>query len=100
MRRRSPPFQMSDLQQRSDKKKFPFDPSCSAILETALARHMPRFRAKFYYSRDPLDTNKLDAVAPTLDELSRSELTPNRIRQLLEDFNFVNERGLHNGELS
>ena len=38
MRRRPPPFQLSDLQQRRDKKKFPFHPSCSAILETALAR--------------------------------------------------------------
>ena len=100
MRRRSPPFQLSDFQQLTDKKKFSFDPSCSAILETALARHMPRFPANFYYSRDPLDINKLDAVAPNLDELSRSGMTPHRIRQLLEDFNFVNERGLHNGELS
>ena len=100
MRWRSPPFQLSDFHQLTDMKKFPFDPSCNAILERALARHMPRFPANFYYSRDPLDINKLDAVAPNLDELSRSGMTPHRIRQLLEDFNFVNERGLHNGELS
>ena len=100
MRRRSPPFQLSDFQQLTDKKKFSFDPSCSAILERAQARHIPRIPANFYYSRDPLDINKMDAVAPNLDELSRSGMTPHRIRQFLKDFNFAIESGLHNEELS
>ena len=61
---------------------------------------LPRFPANFYHSIDPLDINKLDAVSPNLNELSRSGMTPHRIRHLLENFNFVNDSGLHNEKLS
>ena len=83
------------MNQRGDKTKLPFDPTCDAILQNVRWKQMPKLPADLKHSTNPLDLNKLGTIAPDLDELRRSEMTPGRIRKLFENFEFVNENGLH-----
>ena len=56
---------------------------------------MPKLPADLKHSTNPLDLNKLGTIAPDLNEFRGSEMTPGRIRKLFENFEFVNENGLH-----
>ena len=61
---------------------------------------MPKLPDDLKHSTNPLDLNKLGTIAPDLDELRGSEMTPGRIRKFFENFEFVNANGLHDRDLS
>ena len=87
------------MNQREDKTQLPFDPTCDAILQTVRWKQMPKLPADLKHSTNPLDLIKLCTIAPDLDELRGSEMTPGLIRKLFENFEFVNENGLHDRDL-